>query len=79
MKVEIIGADHQNKPDIGSSIARQWLDIDKVDVIVDVPNSGVALAVNEIVREKNKVYLNSGGDVRPDGQGLLAEHRPLDL
>ncbi len=60
LKVEIIGADHQNKPDIGSNIARQWLDIDKVDVIVDVPNSGVALAVNEIVREKNKVYLNSG-------------------
>ena len=60
MKVEVIGADHQNKPDIGSNIARQWLDIDKVDVIVDVPNSGVALAVNEIVREKNKVYLNSG-------------------
>ena len=60
MKVEIIGADHQNKPDIGSNIARQWLDIDKVDVIVDVPNSGVALAVNEIVREKNKVFLNSG-------------------
>ena len=60
MKVEAIGADHQNKPDIGSNIARQWLDIDKVDVIVDVPNSGVALAVNEIVREKNKVYLNSG-------------------
>ena len=60
VKVEIIGADHQNKPDIGSNIARQWLDIDKVDVIVDVPNSGVALAVNEIVREKNKVYLNSG-------------------
>ncbi len=60
MKVEIVGADHQNKPDIGSNIARQWLDIDKVDVIVDVPNSGVALAVNEIVREKNKVFLNSG-------------------
>jgi branched-chain amino acid transport system substrate-binding protein len=60
MKVEIIGADHQNKPDIGSNIARQWLDIDKVDIIVDVPNSGVALAVNEIVREKNKVFLNSG-------------------
>jgi branched-chain amino acid transport system substrate-binding protein len=60
MKVEIVAADHQNKPDIGSNIARQWLDIDKVDVIVDVPNSGVALAVNEIVREKNKVFLNSG-------------------
>src|SRR5436853_5416814 len=46
MKVEIVSADHQNKPDVGSSIARQWLDVDKVDVIVDVPNSGVALALN---------------------------------
>src|SRR5512144_426724 len=60
LKVEIVGADHQNKADIGSNIARQWLDVDKVDVIVDVPNSGVALAVNEIVREKDKVFLNSG-------------------
>src|SRR5512147_1015895 len=58
MKVEIIPADHQNKPDVGSNIARQWLDVVKVDVIVDVPNSGVALAVNEIVREKDKVFLN---------------------
>src|SRR5215470_13498805 len=47
MKVEIISADHQNKPDVGSAIARQWYDVDKVDVIVDVPNSGVALAVNQ--------------------------------
>lgn len=60
MKVEIVSADHQNKPDVGSNIARQWLDVDKVDIIVDVPNSGVALAVNDIVREKNKVFLNSG-------------------
>jgi branched-chain amino acid transport system substrate-binding protein len=60
MKVEIVAADHQNKPDVGSNVARQWLDVDKVDVIVDVPNSGVALAVNDIVREKNKVFLNSG-------------------
>ena len=60
LKVEIVAADHQNKPDVGSNVARQWLDIDKVDVIVDVPNSGVALAVNDIVREKNKVFLNSG-------------------
>ncbi len=60
MKVEIVAADHQNKADIGSSIARQWIDIDKVDVIVDVPTSSVALAVNGIVREKNKVFLNSG-------------------
>ena len=60
LKVEIVAADHQNKPDVGSNVARQWFDIDKVDVIVDVPNSGVALAVNEIVREKNKVFINSG-------------------
>ncbi len=60
MKVEIVSADHQNKPDVGSAIARQWYDADKVDVIVDVPNSGVALAVNEVTREKNKVFLVSG-------------------
>ncbi|TCZ66755.1 ABC transporter substrate-binding protein [Roseicella aquatilis] len=57
--VEILTADHQNKPDVGSNIARQWIDRDGVDVIVDVPNSAVALAVNGVVREKNKVYLNS--------------------
>jgi branched-chain amino acid transport system substrate-binding protein len=60
MKVEIIGADHQNKPDVGSNIARTWIDVDKVDVIVDVPTSSVALAVNEIVRDKNRVFLVSG-------------------
>ncbi|MDT2022431.1 ABC transporter substrate-binding protein [Methylocella sp. CPCC 101449] len=59
-KIDIISADHQNKPDIGSNIARQWFDVEKVDIIVDVPNSGVALAVNNIVREKNGVYINSG-------------------
>jgi branched-chain amino acid transport system substrate-binding protein len=60
INVEIIGADHQNKPDVGAGIARQWYDVDKVDVIVDTPNSGVALAVNEVTREKNKVFLVSG-------------------
>ncbi len=60
MKVEIVSADHQNKPDIGANTARQWFDVDRVDVIVDVPNSGVALAVNEVTREKNKVFLVSG-------------------
>jgi branched-chain amino acid transport system substrate-binding protein len=60
LKVEIVSADHQNKPDVGSNIARQWIDVDKVDVIVDVPTSSVALAINEIVREKNKVFLVSG-------------------
>src|ERR1700686_1474517 len=60
IKVEIVSADHQNKPDVGSNIARTWIDVDKVDVIVDVPTSSVALAVNEIVRDKNKVLLVSG-------------------
>ena len=60
LKVEIVGADHQNKPDIGSNVVRQWIDRDQVDVIVDVPTSSVALAVNQIVKEKNKVFLVSG-------------------
>ncbi len=59
-KVEIVSADHQNKPDVGSNIVRTWIDRDKVDVIVDVPTSSVALAVNQIVKEKNKVFLVSG-------------------
>jgi branched-chain amino acid transport system substrate-binding protein len=59
-KIDLISGDHQNKPDIGTTIARQWLDVDKVDVIVDVPNSGVALAVNNVIKEKNAVYVNSG-------------------
>lgn len=60
MKVEIVGADHQNKPDIGSNVARSWIDVDKVDAIADVPTSSVALAVSQIIRDKNKVFLNSG-------------------
>src|SRR5437899_8137987 len=59
-KVELISADHQNKPDVGSNIARQWYDVDKVDVIVDTPNSVVALAVNQITRDKGKAFLVSG-------------------
>src|ERR1700760_865421 len=59
-KIDIISGDHQNKPDIGVNIARQWADVEKVDVIVDVPNSGVALAVSNLVKEKNGVLLNFG-------------------
>ena len=58
-KIDVISGDHLNKPDVGVNIARQWFDVDKVDVIVDVPNSGVALAVNNIVKEKNGVLINS--------------------
>ena len=60
INVEVLAADHLNKPDVGANIARQWIDVEKVDAIVDVPTSSVALAVNAIVREKNKVHLNSG-------------------
>ena len=59
-KIDVISGDHQNKPDVGANLARQWFDVEKVDIIVDVPNSGVALAVNNIVREKNGVFINSG-------------------
>ncbi|WP_406858262.1 ABC transporter substrate-binding protein [Alsobacter sp. KACC 23698] len=61
IKAEVVVADHQNKPDIGAAIARQWYDRDGVDLIVDVPTSSVALAVSQITREKNKAYINSGG------------------
>jgi branched-chain amino acid transport system substrate-binding protein len=60
LNVEIITADHQNKPDLAVSISRQWIDRDGVDVILDVPTSSVALAVQGVVREKNKVFLAVG-------------------
>jgi branched-chain amino acid transport system substrate-binding protein len=60
LKVDIVTGDMQNKPDVGANLARQWYDVDHVDMIVDVPNSGVALAVNEVAREKNKVFIVSG-------------------
>jgi branched-chain amino acid transport system substrate-binding protein len=59
-KAEVTSGDHQNKPDIGAGIARRWLDVEGVDMIVDMPNSAVALAVGDIVREKNKVAIGSG-------------------
>jgi branched-chain amino acid transport system substrate-binding protein len=60
LKIEVIGADHQNKPDVGSNIARQWFDTDKVDMIADVPTSSVGLAVAAIAREKGKLHVNAG-------------------
>ena len=59
-KVEVLSADHQNKPDVGSAIARRWIDTEGVDVLVDLPNSAVALAVSDIATEKNKVAIGSG-------------------
>ena len=60
LKVDIVSADHQNKPDVGSSIARKWYDSEGVQAIFDVPTSSVALAVNDVTKEKNKVMVNSG-------------------
>ena len=80
VKAEILVGDHQNKPDIGSQIANQWFDVDHVDMIVDVPNSGVALAISQIAAQKNKVFIGSGTCVvrshRPEVQ---CEHGALDL
>jgi branched-chain amino acid transport system substrate-binding protein len=60
VKVEIISGDNQNKPDVSTNLANQWFDVDKVDMIVDVPNSGVALAVSQVAANKNKLFIVSG-------------------
>ncbi|QPF87657.1 ABC transporter substrate-binding protein [Bradyrhizobium genosp. L] len=59
-KIEVVSGDHQNKPDVGVNIARNWIDNEKVDMITDTPNSGVALAVSNLAKEKNSIVLNSG-------------------
>ncbi|MFN5105940.1 MAG: ABC transporter substrate-binding protein [Bradyrhizobium sp.] len=59
--IQVVVADHQNKPDVGVSIARNWYDNDKVDAILDVPTSSVALPISALTREKNKIHINSGG------------------
>ena len=58
--VEVVGGDHQNKTDIGAQVARRWLDTEGVGMIIDLPNSGIALAINELVRDRNKVMIGSG-------------------
>src|ERR1700682_1733741 len=59
--VVVVSADHQNKPDVGVNIARNWYDNEKVDAIFDVPTSSVALPISALTREKNKININSGG------------------
>ncbi|HMM51178.1 MAG TPA: ABC transporter substrate-binding protein [Burkholderiaceae bacterium] len=59
-RIEIVSADHQNKPDVGSTVARQWYDTDGVDAIADVPTSSVALAVSQVTKDKNKAFLATG-------------------
>jgi branched-chain amino acid transport system substrate-binding protein len=60
VKVELISGDHQNKADVGTNLANQWFDVDKVDMIIDTPNSGVALAVSQVASQKNKLFIVSG-------------------
>src|SRR6185312_11147695 len=60
VKVDLVTGDHQNKPDVGTNLANQWFDVDKVDMIIDVPNSGVALAVSQVAANKNKLFIVSG-------------------
>ena len=60
LKVEVVSADHQNKPDVGSSVARKWYDTDGVDMIADTPTSSVALAINQVTKEKGKAFVNTG-------------------
>src|SRR6202011_1229228 len=60
-KIEVLSGDHQNKPDIGTNLTRQWIDVANVDAVVDAPTSSVALAVSNLVKEKNSVLINSGG------------------
>src|SRR6202166_3890449 len=59
-KIDLISGDHQNKPDVGANIAKQWIDVEKVDVFVDLASSGVGLAIANLAKEKNVVNLNSG-------------------
>src|ERR1700680_1970681 len=59
-KIDLISADHQNKPDVGVNIGKQWVDVEKVDVFVDLASSGVGLAIANLAKEKNVVNLNSG-------------------
>ena len=78
--VEIVSADHQNKPDVGAAIARRWFDTENVDVVIDTPNSSVALAVLAVAEEKNKAVIGSGaGSSVHDRAEMLEELRPLDL
>ena len=57
--IEVIGGDHQNKPDVGAALARRWIDIDRVDMVIDMPNSAVALAVQQVGRERSRIIINT--------------------
>ena len=80
VKVDLVSADHQNKADVGSSIVNKWFDTENVDLVIDVPNSGVALAVSQIASTKNKVFIVSGAAASDlTGSEVQRQHRALDL
>ncbi len=80
MKVDLVAGDHQNKPDVGSGIARKLYDVENVDAIVDVPNSGVALAVNQVRDEEEQgLFGLQRGNFGPDRAEMLTQHCALDL
>ena len=78
--MEVVSGDHQNKADVGVQIANQWIDVDHVDMIADVPNSGVALAITQVAAQKNKVFMASGpASSDLTGPKCNAQHGALDL
>ena len=80
IKVQVIGADHQNKPDVGVGILRGWYDNDGVDVVIDLTNSAVAPACSAISAEKDRVYLvTAGGSSALTGAACNAKYGALDL
>jgi branched-chain amino acid transport system substrate-binding protein len=78
-KIDVVSGDHQNKPDVGVNIARQWIDSDKVDAIADTPNSGVALAVSNLEGKERGAAQFRRRHCRSHRQGLHAEHDLLHL
>jgi len=78
-RIEILSADHQNKPDIGAAIVRRWFDVEHVDAVADIANSAVGFAIVEIARPRNKIVLIGARIVGLYRQGLCADQHPLDL
>lgn len=74
MKIEIVSADHQNKPDVGSTIAREWIDRQGVDVLADMSNASLQLAIPPLLKEKNRVGLFPGGTARLTGDACQPDH-----
>ena len=78
-RIEIVSADHQNKADLGANIARQWFDVDKVDMAIDFDNSAVALAVEQLAKERNRIAIATAVGTTDFTEGVLADRDFLDL